>query len=113
MTRKRGTGTAASKASANAPEKIGGEDEVVHTLEGALDLPAAAPLAMSLRNAIGLPLKVDASAARSLGGLCFQILLSAATQWKGDRLAFAVVNPSEAFMRDFELLGGRAEDIGL
>lgn len=89
------------------------DERVMHAIEGALDLPSAAPLAMALRNAIGLPLQIDASGVRSLGGLCFQILLSAAAQWKVDQQAFAVVNPSDGFLRDFGLLGGRLEEIGL
>lgn len=98
---------------AEAPGEPAGEAGGVHVVEGALDVPAAAPLAMALRNAIGLPLKIDASGARSLGGLCFQILLAAAVQWKADRQSFAVVAPSDGFLRDFELLGGQAEDFGL
>lgn len=117
MTRKNASKNAEAAIPPDAAEgvedKAGTDETVVHVVDGALDLPAAAPLAMALRNAIGLPLKIDASAVRSLGGLCYQILLSTAAQWKADRQVFAVVSPSEGFLRDFELLGGQAEDIGL
>lgn len=107
-------------ASATTPETAGtsedrlsGEEPVVHVLEGPLDLTAAASFAMALRDAVGLPLRLDASGVRSLGGLCFQILLAAVAQWKADGQPFSVVSPSAAFSRDYELLGGRPGDIEL
>lgn len=104
---------APSRTAGPLQEHLSREEPVVHVLEGALDLTAAAPLAMALRNAVGLPLRLDASGVRSLGGLCFQILLAGAVQWRADRQPFLVMSPSAAFARDYELLGGRLGDIGL
>ena len=51
---------------------------------------------------------MDASAVEFLSGACLQTLLSAAESWRADEAAFAIVNPSEALIRDAATLGASA-----
>lgn len=70
-----------------------------------LDLKAAAPLAAEFLALRGRPVDVDASRVERLGGLCLQVLLSAAKTWKADEMGFALVNPSGDFLEGLVRLG--------
>jgi chemotaxis protein CheX len=80
----------------------------VHTLRlpAVLDTVAAPPLLAEVRALRGAPLSVDASAVERLGGLCLQVLLAAEAQWQSDGAAFAVVEPSDAFLDALRLAAG-------
>jgi chemotaxis protein CheX len=70
-----------------------------------LDLKAATPLTVEFLTLRGRPVDVDASHVERLGGLCLQVLLSAAKTWKIDETPFALVNPSSAFSEGLTRLG--------
>ncbi len=67
------------------------------SLPSRLDLIEAKPLTTAFQQATGQPVTVDASAVEHLGGLCLQILISAARAWRAQDLAFAITPRSEAF----------------
>jgi len=70
-----------------------------------LDIKAATPLAVEFLSLRGRPILVDASRVRQLGGLCLQVLLSAAKTWRIDESSFALVNPSTDFTEGLARLG--------
>ena len=70
-----------------------------------LDIKTATPLAVEFLSLRGRPILVDASRVRQLGGLCLQVLLSAAKTWRIDETSFALVNPSTGFIEGLALLG--------
>ncbi len=70
-----------------------------------LDLKAAAPLAAALLARRGTDLEVDASEVRRLGGLCLQVLLSAASTWEADGATLTILNPAGAFEEGLDRLG--------
>lgn len=70
-----------------------------------LDSAAAVGLADRFQAARGRPVRVDAGGVTLLGGLCLQVLLSAARTWRADRLAYAVGPASADFLEQSRLLG--------
>lgn len=70
-----------------------------------LDLRSAGPLARNLLALRGQPISLDASRVARMGGLGLQVLLSAHLTWRADKLGFAVVDASDAFLADCALLG--------
>ena len=74
-------------------------------LDEMLDLHAARPLAEMLLARRGSDLELDASSVRRLGGLCLQVLLSAADAWAEDGRSLALLNPSAAFTEGLACLG--------
>jgi chemotaxis protein CheX len=70
-----------------------------------LDIKAATPLAVEFLSLRGRPILVNASRVRQLGGLCLQVLLSAAKTWRIDESSFALVNPSTDFTEGLARLG--------
>jgi chemotaxis protein CheX len=75
------------------------------TLPEILDLKAAAPLAAEFLALRGMPVYVDAAQVTRLGGLCLQVLLSAAKTWNLDENPFTLVSPSADFMEGLSRLG--------
>ena len=75
-------------------------------LASVLDLAAARPLWTQLCAARQQPIEIDASQAERLGGLCLQVLISAKRAWEADGMAFAIVDPSQAFADAVHLMGG-------
>jgi chemotaxis protein CheX len=75
-----------------------------------LDLKAAAPLATEFLSLRGRPINVDAAHVQRLGGLCLQVLLSAAMTWKADELPFAFLNLSNDFTEGLAQLGVSTTD---
>jgi chemotaxis protein CheX len=84
---------------------------------GRLDLPevldtAAAPaLADSLRSIRGAPVELNAEEVRRVGGLCVQVLVSAAKSWEADGTKLTVKNPSPEMTEALRLMGLQPEDI--
>lgn len=69
-----------------------------------LDLAAARPLSAEIAGALGQPLALDASAVERMGGVCLQVLLAAAAQWRRDGVEFTVVEPSPAFLDGLRIM---------
>lgn len=63
-------------------------------LPESLGAAEAAGLADQLRALRGAPVEIDASAVRKMGGLCAQILLSAAATWRADATTLRLSEPS-------------------
>ena len=78
---------------------------MVLTLPEVMDLKAATPLAQRLVDFQGRPLMLDASRVEHLGGLCFQVLLSARLSWAVDRVPLSIKDPSTTFSEALELFG--------
>lgn len=78
---------------------------VILTLPGVLDLRAAAPLKAELQTHAAAPVDLDASQVERVGGLCAQMLISAAAAWRGADLSFRVLSPSQAFRDDLTRMG--------
>ena len=70
-----------------------------------LDTSAAAVLADSFRTIRGAPVIVDAANVRRLGGLCTQVLISAAKSWEADGAKLCVKNPSPEMTEALRLMG--------
>ena len=81
------------------------DDPVSHALPSVLDMRAAAPLRDALLALRGSPLDLDASGVANLGGLCLQVILSAAKTWDADGCQMRIVDPSEPFQQAIQLLG--------
>jgi len=81
-------------------------------LPSVLDLKAAGPLRSAILERRGQPLCLDASAVQRLGGLCLQVLISAARTWEDDERSFEITARSEAFAEALGLFGagGRVGD---
>lgn len=62
-----------------------------------LDLPAAGGLKADFLTRSGHPVRVDAAEVSHLGGLCLQVLLAAAAQWRQDNLRFDIEPRSAPF----------------
>lgn len=62
-----------------------------------MDLTESLPLTVSIKDAVGQPLRLDASAVEHLGALCLQVLIAAARQWQDDGIPFEISPMSEAF----------------
>lgn len=69
----------------------------------------ASDLTDRLRTLRGAPLEIEAHSVRRLGGLCVQVLLSAAATWRGDKIALRLVEPSPEFEESLRLLGLSAD----
>jgi len=74
-------------------------------LPPALDSAAAAGLADQLRMVRGGPLSLNAGEVRRVGGLCAQVLLSAAASWRADGQPLSVAEPSDEFVEALRLMG--------
>jgi chemotaxis protein CheX len=70
-----------------------------------LDGVAAVSLYEALTASVGTDLFVDGSHVERIGGLCLQILLSAANSWKVDGGELGLANPSLDLIEGLELLG--------
>jgi chemotaxis protein CheX len=79
-------------------------------LPDVLDLKAATPLAVELLAFRGKPLQLDGARVQRLGGLCLQVLLSAAKTWNADDISFGLVNPSEDLIEALTRLGVSSAD---
>ena len=75
------------------------------SLEPILDLRAAARLRENLLEMQGRPVTVDGSNVQRLGGLCFQVLLSAAQTWAAEGAQFRIADASPALADALVLLG--------
>jgi chemotaxis protein CheX len=85
------------------------------SLAPVLDLNAAASLRTALMERRGESLSLDASTVQRLGGLCLQVLLSAARTWGEDGQTFEIAPRSAAFdeaLMQFGV-GGRFDDNNL
>ncbi|SIS74024.1 STAS domain-containing protein [Phaeovulum vinaykumarii] len=78
-------------------------------LPNRLDLPAARPLADALRANSGEDMQVDASTVAHIGGLCLQLLLSAAASARAAGHQFIIAPRSKAFDDAVALFGVSAE----
>ncbi|WP_343078865.1 STAS domain-containing protein [Ostreiculturibacter nitratireducens] len=67
------------------------------TLSPRLDTPAARPLAQAILARRGRGLTIDAGPVTHLGGLCLQVLASAARTWREDGHALALSPRSVEF----------------
>jgi chemotaxis protein CheX len=74
-------------------------------LPPALDTAAAPGLADQLRMVRGGPVALKADEVRRVGGLCAQVLLSAAASWRADGNALTLNNPSDEFVEATRLMG--------
>ena len=70
-----------------------------------LDLRAAAPLRESLLALQGQAVTVDGSGVQRLGGLCLQVLLSAAQTWAAEGERFCIADASPALADALALMG--------
>jgi chemotaxis protein CheX len=70
-----------------------------------LDSTTAAPLVVELQNLRGQPLEIGARSVGRVSTLCIQVLLSAATTWLDDNVAFQICAPSEAILEAIRILG--------
>lgn len=75
-----------------------------------MDLRAAAPLKEALQSRRGAPLDLDAAQVERVGGLCLQILLAAAAQWRTDGHVLRIVNASDAFAADMRRMGAQLSE---
>lgn len=74
-------------------------------LASILDLGAAAPLHAALSAARGQAIAIDAGEVERVGGLCLQVLLAAKAAWAHDAQAFAIIEPSTAFVDGIARMG--------
>jgi chemotaxis protein CheX len=70
-----------------------------------LNSAAAAGLADRLLAVRGRPVQIDAGEVTQIGGLCLQVLLSAAKTWRSDKVAYALTPASQALRDQAALLG--------
>lgn len=82
-------------------------------LAAVLDLRAAAPLKAEILALRGQAVTLDGSAVQRLGGLCFQVLLSAIKTWRDEGQALTFVNVSEALVAQWKALGAAVSDLGV
>lgn len=75
------------------------------TLPARLDLTAVGGLAGEIKQHAGQPLTIDATAVETLGGLCLQLLLASAAQWKREGQELMIPMRSDAFDDALSLLG--------
>ena len=76
-----------------------------------LDLPAARPLADAISEHKGNDLKLDAAQVTHVGGLCLQVILSAANTWRAEGHNLHVTPRSEEFDNALNVFGLSAEAI--
>ena len=79
-------------------------------LPAAMDMRTVEALTRDLIGLRGQAISLDASGVERLGALGLQVLLSARLTWRVDKLPFAVVDPSEAFMADAAILAAPSFD---
>jgi len=82
-------------------------------LAPALDLRAAAPLKAEILALRGQAVTLDGSAVQRLGGLCFQVLLSALKTWRDDGQSLTFINVSDALLAQWSALGAAVSDLGV
>jgi chemotaxis protein CheX len=82
-------------------------------LSPTLDLRAAAPLKAEILAARGQAVTLDGSAVQRLGGLCFQVLLSALKTWRDEGQSLTFINASEALVAQWSALGATVSDLGV
>ncbi len=70
-----------------------------------LDLAAASPLMVDLRDRTEGPVVVDMSEVRHLGALCLQVLLSAATTATSENREFSLINVSDRVIDQLRVMG--------
>lgn len=75
------------------------------SLSPRLDLAAARPLAQAILAERGKDLMIDAGKVTHLGGLCLQVLASAAMTWRGDGRALALSPRSGDFDAALAIFG--------
>jgi chemotaxis protein CheX len=75
------------------------------SLAAVLDLNEASTLRTSLIGLRGYDVVVDASRVERVGGLCAQVIMSAAKTWDEDRMSFSFSRMSDAFQRTMQLIG--------
>jgi len=95
----------AAAAAAAPPSKPSGAEAAAVVLPECLDLPAATPLARTLRARRGAPIVLDAAPVRQVGAQCVQVLLSARRTWDADGLPLSIVNCPPRMIEDLRLLG--------
>lgn len=76
-----------------------------------LDLPAAGPLAEAILAHQGQDLTLDGAQVTHLGGLCLQVIASAAQTWRADGHGLHVTPRSEEFDTALTVFGLTAEAI--
>jgi chemotaxis protein CheX len=76
-----------------------------------LDTAAAPDLADRLRSVRGAAVELDAGEVRRLGGLCAQVLVSAAKSWEADGAKLTVKNPSPEMIEALRLMGLQPGDL--
>ena len=82
-------------------------------LPAVLDLRAAAPLKADILALRGQAVTLDGSAVQRLGGLCFQVLLSAIKTWRDEGQDLTFINASEALVAQWDALGAAVSDLGV
>lgn len=82
-------------------------------LSPVLDLRAAAPLKTEILALRGQAVTLDGSAVQRLGGLCFQVLLSAIKTWREEGQSLTFINVSEALVAQWNALGATVSDLGV
>jgi chemotaxis protein CheX len=82
-----------------------GGKPVVLRLPRILDMAAAGPLSLELIALRGSAVMLDGSDVESLGGLCLQVMLSAALRWEEDGIPFRIVRASAALQEACRMLG--------
>ncbi|WP_371039014.1 STAS domain-containing protein [Rhodosalinus sp. FB01] len=73
-------------------------------LPARMDPTAAEELSEALEHLRGIPVQLDGAAVQQAGGLCLQLLVIAARQWREDGLAFGLTDRSEALEEALALL---------
>ena len=55
----------------------------------------------------GKNVKIDAAKVERLGGLCLETLVAASLAWKKSGVNFEIINVSDRFLKDVDLLGAK------
>ncbi|WP_041527175.1 STAS domain-containing protein [Paracoccus aminophilus] len=82
------------------------------TLASRLDLTEASGLAAALNAHSGQPVTLDAGNVEHLGGLCLQVLLAAARQWRETTCEFAITPRSAPFSDALTIFGVDPSEFG-
>lgn len=80
-------------------------------LQSKLDLPAAEPLASSLKERLDGDITVDAGPVANIGALCLQVLLSAATSLQAKGHKMSIINASDRLIEQMHQMGFTPESI--
>jgi chemotaxis protein CheX len=80
-------------------------------LPAKLDLAAASPLMVDLRDRTEASVVVDMSEVRYLGALCLQVLLSAATTARSEDRKLTLVNVSDLVVDQLRVMGMNPESV--